>query len=431
MEYTLSATTLRDDQSISRGKIQLEKIKAKEISPVTLIRMEQLVPNETPIENSIDEEPDSLKYILRQRHGIHRENSNLSERIKRFYENQDDLIKSYEQTEKRANNDKEEQKKNENSSKKIKKMTSIMSRVSLAVNITLFIIKIIAAILSKSLSVASTVVDSAVDLASSVILFWASHAVKKRDIYLYPQGRTRLEPIAIIILSVIMCSASVMVIYNSIDTIVNDVAYFVETNTTKTLSEIDMSVFPMTVMGVTVVSKAILFILCYRVKSPIMSALAEDHRNDVASNIIALGCGLVGSYAYQNSIDQRAIVVDPTGAILISIYIIISWIRQANRQIKCLTGYTAKPQFLSQIIWLTYHHSPLIEKIDTVRAFHFGISLLVEVDIVLPETMLLKEAHDIAEELQQKIERLPEVERAFVHVDYECRHKPSDEHKMV
>jgi divalent metal cation (Fe/Co/Zn/Cd) transporter len=91
-----------------------------------------------------------------------------------------------------------------------------------------------------------------------------------------------------------MCAASVMIIYNSINTIINDVAFFTETNTTKTLSEINMSAFPVTVMCVTAVSKAILFFLCYRVKNPSMSALAEDHRNDVASNIIALGCSLIG-----------------------------------------------------------------------------------------------------------------------------------------
>jgi divalent metal cation (Fe/Co/Zn/Cd) transporter len=53
----------------------------------------------------------------------------------------------------------------------------------------------------------------------------------------------------------------------------------------------------------------------------------------------------------------------------------------------------------------------LIKKIDTVRAFHFGTSYFVEIDIVLPENMPLKEAHDIGEELQKKIEDLPEVER--------------------
>lgn len=55
----------------------------------------------------------------------------------------------------------------------------------------------------------------------------------------------------------------------------------------------------------------------------------------------------------------------------------------------------------------------------------------MEVDIVLPEDMTLKEAHDIGEPLQQKLESLPEVERAFVHLDYEFEHRPSDEHKQV
>jgi divalent metal cation (Fe/Co/Zn/Cd) transporter len=53
----------------------------------------------------------------------------------------------------------------------------------------------------------------------------------------------------------------------------------------------------------------------------------------------------------------------------------------------------------------------LIKKIETVRAFYSGTSYLVEVNIVLPETMLLKQTHDIGQTLQKKIEDLPEVER--------------------
>ena len=84
-----------------------------------------------------------------------------------------------------------------------------------------------------------------------------------------------------------------MVVYNSINSIITNAGYFTETNTTKTLSEIDMGPFPVTVMCVTAASKALLFLLCSRLKNPTMSALAEDHRNDVASNLIALACGLI------------------------------------------------------------------------------------------------------------------------------------------
>jgi len=37
---------------------------------------------------------------------------------------------------------------------------------------------------------------------------------------------------------------------------------------------------------------------------------------------------------------------------------------------------------------------------------------------------LLCKAHDISQQLQDKIEVLPNVERAFVHVDYETSHTP-------
>jgi hypothetical protein len=107
-------------------------------------------------------------------------------------------------------------------------------------------------------------------------------------------GRTRLEPVAIIILSVIMCAASVSVIFQSITTVVSNAQYFTETNKTKTLSDIDMSAFPISIMVITSVTKSVLFFFCYRIKTPTLSALATDHRNDVASNIVALICGLIG-----------------------------------------------------------------------------------------------------------------------------------------
>ncbi len=69
-------------------------------------------------------------------------------------------------------------------------------------------------------------------------------------------------------------------------------------------------------------------------------------------------------------------------------------------------------------------HSSSILQIDNVRAYYSGPRLLVEVDIVMSRTDPLQLTHDTAEELQMKIESLPDVERAYVHVDYETSHKP-------
>lgn len=42
------------------------------------------------------------------------------------------------------------------------------------------------------------------------------------------------------------------------------------------------------------VIKIILAVLCYRVSTPTMSALAADHRNDVVATLVALVFGIIG-----------------------------------------------------------------------------------------------------------------------------------------
>ena len=91
--------------------------------------------------------------------------------------------------------------------------------------------------------------------------------IKKRDPYTYPggeyfynediinlsqyiSGRTRLEPLIIVILSVIMVSASVQVIYESVESLIGDVNHFTKNSTQ--LPDISMGPLPITVMCVTI-----------------------------------------------------------------------------------------------------------------------------------------------------------------------------------
>lgn len=82
---------------------------------------------------------------------------------------------------------------------------------------------------------------------------------------------------------------------------------------------------------------------------------------------------------------------------------------------------------LQTLTYVARNHHPDVIAIDTVRAYHYGYNYLVELDIVLPRDMPLHLAHDIGESLQNKLEALDKVERAFVHLDYETDHSP--EHK--
>jgi len=185
-------------------------------------------------------------------------------------------------------------------------------------------------------------------------------------------------------------------------------------------NDIDVSTKTLIIMGVSVGVKILLYLYCRIIPGAAVATLALDHRNDVMMNTIGISCALVGYYFFW--------WVDPVGGILIGSYIMISWAKNGWVQVRLLSGRSASPAFINKLIYLSWNHHPDIVAIDTVRAFHLAERYMVEVDLVLSPDMPLRQAHDIGETLQKKLESLEDVERAFVHLDYEFEHKP--EHNL-
>lgn len=97
--------------------------------------------------------------------------------------------------------------------------------------------------------------------------------------------------------------------------------------------------------------------------------------------------------------------------------------------IRRLTGQAASSEDLKQLTYMAYRFSTKITAVDTVRAYYIGDRLLVEIDIILPPDCPLHEAHDVGEALQDALEMMENVERAFVHLDYNAHHEV--EHRRV
>lgn len=168
------------------------------------------------------------------------------------------------------------------------------------------------------------------------------------------------------------------------------------------------------------VVKLALWFYCRSSGNKIVRAYAKDHYFDVVTNVVGLVAAVLANRFYW--------WLDPAGAILLAVYTIVNWSGTVMENAVSLVGQSAPPEFLQKLTYLVIMH-PEVKRIDTVRAYTFGVLYFVEVDIELPEEIPLKEAHAIGETLQIKIEKLPEVERAFVHLDFECEHKP--EHSVL
>merc|ERR1719384_26020 len=92
------------------------------------------------------------------------------------------------------------------------------TKASLFVNIVLFIIKIAVFFDTNSFAVIAALTDSFCDLVSQMILFYTQKAVQKQKPS-FPAGRTRLEPVGILIMSILMIILSCSVVFGSIFTL--------------------------------------------------------------------------------------------------------------------------------------------------------------------------------------------------------------------
>jgi len=266
-----------------------------------------------------------------------------------------------------------------------------------------------------SLAVLASLVDATIDLAAQGVLLAANALANAGKDKTYPVGVSRLEPIGVVVCSVLMAMASGAVIFESLRTTAKyygtDGPDMVFTN----LASLMLFVVVLVKIAVWRVAKNE-----YEKNNNVsLEALALDNFNDILSNASAL------LFASLTRLDSKLWWMDPVGGILISIYIIRSWCMTAWAQINMLVGKEAHPDFLSTVREMAQQHHPEAT-LDVVRAYHFGPKFLVEVELCMDRDTPLWNSHDVGIVLQDKIEHLEECERCFVHIDYQ--HRDHDDH---
>lgn len=96
-----------------------------------------------------------------------------------------------------------------------------------------------------------------------------------------------------------------------------------------------------------------------------MVALAEDHLNDIMSNVVAICSAFMAHYI------PHGWWIDPACAILISLYIVWRWLMIAQTQVDKVVGKAAPLEFAEKLEQLANsHHGSMA--LDVLRAYHFG-----------------------------------------------------------
>ncbi|KAK4753353.1 hypothetical protein SAY87_022151 [Trapa incisa] len=263
------------------------------------------------------------------------------------------------------------------------------------------------------MAVIASTLDSFLDLLSGFILWFTANAMRKPNHYHYPIGKRRMQPVGIIVFASVMATLGLQIILESIRQIIAESRPDTDREKEKWMIGIMVSVTAV---------KFILMVYCRRFKNEIVRAYAQDHFFHVITNSVGLATAVLPIHFYW--------WIDPTGAIVIALYTIGTWARTVIENVWLLIGADGSAGVHREADLPHVEPPPGDPAHRHVRVYTFGSHYFVEVDIVLPQDTLLNQAHNIGEALQEKLEQLPEVERAFVHIDFEFTHRPEHNNQV-
>lgn len=278
-------------------------------------------------------------------------------------------------------------------------------------SVGLFAAKLYCFLSSGSLAMLASLVDSTVDLIGQGTLMWTNHLANSRKHDEYPVGRGRLEPLGVMICAVVMGMASMQVISTSAGRLVT----YWGRDDSPTI-EFTRALVPLLVS--IIIFQACLYLWCKKVATKYsndsVKAVAQDNANDVLSNTIALLAPQL------TRLGKGWWIADPIAGIVISVYIIFRWVQTGMEQAEMIVGKRADAEFLRKLHETAAKHSTDMQ-LDQLTAYHFGPKYLVEIEMVMSQSTSLRESHDAGITLQHEIETFDEVERCFVHIDYQLR----------
>ncbi|HJU87066.1 MAG TPA: cation diffusion facilitator family transporter, partial [Gemmatimonadota bacterium] len=143
-------------------------------------------------------------------------------------------------------------------------------------------------------------------------------------------------------------------------------------------------------------------------ESPAILANAVECENDIWTSLAAL-IGLAAAVA-------GAEILDPLAGILVGVWIVWGGYRFGRKNIDYLMGKSPGQELVDRIRSLALEIAG-VRGVHDVRAHYVGHRIHVEVHVEVDQELPTRRSHDVGGSVRAAIERLPGVDRAFIHVD--------------
>jgi cation diffusion facilitator family transporter len=281
------------------------------------------------------------------------------------------------------------------------KLYSTALVITVAGNILLAVGKGIAAYLSGSVALYADAANSVSDVLYSLLMVLGMWMALRPPDLSHPQGHSRFEPLVGLAISFSMAFAGFTAAQTSIERLV----------------EGGQAVAPGLPTIVLLTAAALKLAMFYSIRrialelsSPTLKTTAVDNLNDVLTSLAAF-IGAVGSSFIH-------VLLDPLAGIIVAAFILRAAYRAAMENFGFLTGAGASEQLRSQIVDIAQEVPGVISVHHTMTEY-VGPHLVVDMHVNVDGEKSLNETHAISDEIIHRIEALPEVDRAYVHIEPE------------
>ncbi len=283
------------------------------------------------------------------------------------------------------------------------KYTTQVSIVAIFANVILAVVKFIAGLIGNSSALISDAVHSLSDVLSSFIVIAGVRIGNKKSDFDHPYGHERLESIAAIILAGLLLTTGIGIGFVGIEKIYTGEYENMPIPTNIALYVAIFSIF----------AKEAMYWYTYfaakKIKSDILMADAWHHRSDSLSSVGSL-IGVLGSqFGY--------VILDPLASVIICFFIVQSSYEIFKSAVDKLTDKSADNE-ISEKIKIKILENDKVIRLDILKTRMFGNKLYVDIEISVNSTLSLIEAHNIAEDVHENLEKsFPEIKHCMVHVN--------------
>ncbi len=275
--------------------------------------------------------------------------------------------------------------------------------LSIVSNTTLIIMKIIAGILSGSVSIISEAIHSSMDLLASIIAFYSVNISSKPADKEHPYGHGKVENISGVIEGVLIFIAAFLIVKEAIHKIMNP-------------TEIKDYYVAIAVMSVSALANIIVSRCLYKVAkeedSVALEADALHLKTDVYTSAgVALGLILIKVTGIG--------FLDPIVAIGVACLIIKEAWELCCHAFGPLIDSSISEEEEQKIQNVIRNYHEKVVDYSKLRARRSGQYKLIDFTITVSESLTLKEAHQISEEIEKQIEESIHNTDVLIHIEPE------------